>query len=177
VAGQWRLERPPLAYHVPGALKCYSLGCLEEIGGIPERLAWDTIDELYARMHGFKTQTFPDLVAVHHRAWGSADGSLRGRARHGRCAYIVHYPFSWVLARALRPQPTRPRAASALCYVGGYVGAAMRRTERVEDPRFRRFMRRELRARMLDRLGARQTAARLHPAPWPAVRADVSRHV
>ena len=60
--------------------------CFEAIGGVQERLGWDTIDETYARMRGFTTRTFPDLVAIHHRPLGSADGTLRGRARHGECA-------------------------------------------------------------------------------------------
>src|SRR6185437_13741145 len=34
--------------HVHGAVKLYRRECLEAIGGIPERLGWDTIDETYA---------------------------------------------------------------------------------------------------------------------------------
>jgi GT2 family glycosyltransferase len=161
----WTRERPPLDYHVPGALKCYTRECFERIGGVHERLGWDTIDELYARMNGYRTRAFPDLIAVHHRPWGSADGALRGRLRHGRCSYIVHHPLPWVLARAFKPQPARPRALSALCYVGGYGLAAIRRTERVEDGEFRAFMRRELGARTLRALGAERVARRVSPAP------------
>ena len=65
-------------HHVPGTLKCYSRECFEAIGGIQERLGWDTIDETYARMRGYQTRAFPDLVAHHHRPWGSADGILQG---------------------------------------------------------------------------------------------------
>ena len=50
VRGRWRLERVPTEHHVNGALKCYSRECFEAIGGIQERLAWDTIDET-ARPH------------------------------------------------------------------------------------------------------------------------------
>ena len=142
------LERVPTDYHVPGALKCYSRPCLEAIGGMQERLAWDTIDEVSARMRGFQPRAFPELVAVHHRRWGSADGSLRGRARHGRCAYIVHYPALWILARAYKSEGVKPRVLSSLCFVGGYMMAAVRREPQVEDPEFRRFFRRELRQRI-----------------------------
>ena len=87
----WRVSRIPPEHHVLGSLKCYSLPCFQAIGGVQERLAWDTIDETYARMRGFRTRTFPALIALHHRPCGSADGTLRGRARHGQCAYIVHF--------------------------------------------------------------------------------------
>ncbi len=117
----WSLETVPVDYSVPGALKCYSRECLEAIGGVPERLGWDTIDQVYARMRGFKTRALYELVAVHHRPWGSADGSLRGRARHGRCAWVAHYPLAWVLARAYRSEGARPRVLSGVFYVGGYM--------------------------------------------------------
>lgn len=149
LGGHERLERVPTRYHVPGALKCYTTECFQAIGGMWEQLAWDTIDEVYARMSGYETRTFPELVAIHHRPWGSADGVLRGRARHGRCAYIVHYPLAWVTLRAFRTAGMRPWGLSSVAYLGGYLYAAVRSTPRVDDPRFRSFFRRELRRRVL----------------------------
>lgn len=150
VGRQDKLERVPARHHVPGALKCYTLECFQDIGGMQERLAWDTIDEVYARMRGYETRAFPELVAIHHRPWGSADGTLRGRSRHGRCAYIVHYPLPWVALRAVKTARMRPLGLSGIAYLGGYLGGAARSTPRVADPEFRTFFRRELRARALD---------------------------
>lgn len=141
----------PLAiprHHVHGALKCYTRDCLTAIGGVQERLAWDTIDETYARMRGFSTVTFDDLVSVHHRPWGSADGSLRGRARLGECAYISHYPPSWIILRSLKLSFGWPPGIVGLAYLFGYVRAAVRRNCRVQDRAYRHFTRRELRRRM-----------------------------
>lgn len=141
-------------HHVHGALKCYSRPCFEAIGGVQERLGWDTIDETYARMRGFETCTFRDLVSIHHRPLGSADGTLRGHARHGECAYIAHYSASWIALRSLKIATRRPRVLSGAWFLFGYLRAAARRTERVSDAEFRRFTRRELRRRMM--LGAFQ---------------------
>jgi glycosyltransferase involved in cell wall biosynthesis len=135
--------------HVHGAVKCYSRECFESIGGIQERLGWDTIDGTYARMRGFRTVSFKDLVSVHHRPAGSADGILRGRARHGECAYIAHQTPAWVTLRALKYATFRPRLLSGLCFLYGFARAAIRRVERVPDREYRRFTRRELRRRML----------------------------
>jgi poly-beta-1,6-N-acetyl-D-glucosamine synthase len=135
--------------HVPGSLKMYSQECFDAIGGLQERLGWDTIDETYARMTGFRTASFPDLVAVHHREWGSADGIVRGHARHGQCAYISHYPPLWVTLRSLKVAASRPRGLSGAAFLFGYVRAALRHTEQVPDLAYRRFTRRELRHRML----------------------------
>lgn len=153
----WRKARIP-DYHVRGALKLYSRACFEAIGGIEERLGWDTIDETYARMRGFVTRSVPDVTALHHRPIGTADGALRGRARHGECAYILHYGVLWVLLRSLKVAASWPAGLSGLAFVYGYVRAALRSQSRVDDDQFRRFVRRELRARML---GAFRRAGRL----------------
>ena len=134
--------------------------CFEAIGGVQELLGWDTIDETYARMRGYLTRSFPDIVAVHHRPLGSADGTLRGRARHGECAYIAHFGFVWVALRSLKIARSRPFGASGAAFLYGWIRAAVLRTSRVPDPDFRRFARRELRGRII-----RGVLRRRPPAP------------
>jgi poly-beta-1,6-N-acetyl-D-glucosamine synthase len=134
-------------YHVRGGLKCYTRECLQAIGGIQERLAWDAIDEIYARMRGFRTRTVSELIAHHHRPTGSADGILRGRARHGQCAYILHYALPWVVLRAFKVGRERPRVLSGFWFLFGYARSPFLRVEQVDDPEFRAFVRRELRTR------------------------------
>lgn len=145
--------------HVHGALKLYTRRCFEAIGGVQERLGWDTIDETYARMKGFRSYSFTDLISIHLRPLSSADGVLRGRARVGECAYIAHYTPLWVTLRAVRLAATPPRVLSGIAYLFGYVRAAWRRTERVPDPEYRRFTRRELRRRMTGVLSPRPPGA------------------
>jgi poly-beta-1,6-N-acetyl-D-glucosamine synthase len=157
----WRREQAASAYHVRGGLKCYSRDCLEAIGGIQERLAWDAIDQVYARMRGFQTRGMPQLVALHHRPTGSADGVLRGRARHGRVAYIIHFTPLWVTLRAFKVAKERPRGLSGLAFLFGYFRSAVLRVPRVDDPEFREFVHAELRDRargeLAHRFGRRRT--------------------
>jgi poly-beta-1,6-N-acetyl-D-glucosamine synthase len=143
-----RATIPIPSHHVHGALKLYTRECFASIGGMQERLAWDTIDETYARMHGYRTVSFRDLVSVHHRPWGTADGAVRGRTRLGQCAYITHYPPLWVLLRSLKLSFQRPRGVLGVAYLYGYARAFVTRVERVDDRRYRRFARGELNARM-----------------------------
>jgi poly-beta-1,6-N-acetyl-D-glucosamine synthase len=145
--GRRRIPIPD--YHVHGALKCYSRACFDAIGGVQERLGWDTIDQTYARMRSFHTRSFPDLVSVHHRPLASADGALRGHARHGECAYIAHYDPLWTALRSLKVAGRHPRGLSGAAFLYGYARAAARGVEQVPDPEYRRFTRRELRRRML----------------------------
>jgi glycosyltransferase involved in cell wall biosynthesis len=142
----WRPTKVP-AHHVRGALKLYSRECFEAIGGIEERLGWDTIDETYARMRGFETRSLPELAARHHRPVATRGGTLRGRARHGHCAYILRYGFWWVVLRSLKVACLRPRGLSGIAFLYGYLRAALRCEGRVEDEQYRRFVARELRGR------------------------------
>lgn len=154
---------PIPSHHVHGALKCYTRACFEAIGGVQERLGWDTIDGTYARMHGFQTRSFRDLVSVHHRPIASADGRLRGRARHGECAYITHYGPVWVGLRSLKMARNTPVLLSGVAFVYGYARAWALRVERVSDPEYRRFTRREINRRMwraLPELARRPKSAR-----------------
>lgn len=136
-------------YHVRGALKLYRRDCFEAIGGVEERLGWDTIDETYARMRGYETRSFADIQAKHHRPVGSANGQLRGRARHGLCAYILRYGFIWTLARSLKVATSKPYALSGMAFLYGYMRGLIRMEPKVEDDSFKRFVRRELRHRVL----------------------------
>ncbi len=146
--GGWRATKVP-ADHVRGALKLYSRECLAAIGGVQERLGWDTIDETYARMRGFETRSLPDLYARHHRPVATRGGTLRGRARHGECAYILRYGAWWVTLRSLKVACSRPYGLSGLAFLYGYTRAAAQRQPRVEDETYRRFVSHELRARVV----------------------------
>jgi len=162
----WKIVKMPSEYHVAGTLKCYSIECFQAIGGVQERLGWDTIDETYARMRGYRTQAFPELVVHHHRPRGSADGTLRGRARHGQCAYIAQFTLPWVTLRAFKVGRTQPWGLSGLAFLYGYVRSAIRRVPRVEDPEFRRFVRGELRERAQREIAGRMARSRrLVPLP------------
>ena len=145
--GQMVLDVIP-PHHVHGAVKCYTRPCFDAIGGVQQRLGWDTIDETYARLRGYRTRNFLDIVAVHHRLHGSADGTLRGRARHGECAYVAHFSLVWVALRSLKIARVRPLGISGAAFLYGYLRAALRGVERVPDPEFRTFARSELRLRM-----------------------------
>lgn len=145
--GRVQLAQMP-AHHVNGALKLYRRECFEEIDGMAERLGWDTIDEIYARMAGWRTHSFRDLRARHLRPSGSAGGPLRGAARHGECAWIVSYPAWLALARGAHLALQAPRLVRGAAYVYGYARAALRRRGRVEDPAFRAFSRAEQRRRL-----------------------------
>jgi hypothetical protein len=148
---RWRRISIP-SYHVHGAVKLYSRHCLDVIGGVQERLGWDTIDETYARMAGLRTTTFADLRGRHLRPCGTAGSVLRGRARYGECAHVVGYSLPWVALRSLKVARERPVGVSGAAFLYGYLRARVTGAPGVEDAEFVRFTRGELRERMRSRV-------------------------
>jgi biofilm PGA synthesis N-glycosyltransferase PgaC len=136
-------ERCP-SDHVRGATKFYRRACLEEISPIPPILGWDTIDELAARKHGWRTSSLacPGAAALHLRPTGSGDGLLRAHYRWGACAYGIGQHPLWIALSTARRLADRPRLAGSLAFLAGWVGAALQRRPRAPAD-VREFGRRE----------------------------------
>jgi biofilm PGA synthesis N-glycosyltransferase PgaC len=139
--------------HVEGATKFYRRACLEEIGPIPPILGWDTIDEIRARMHGWRTAGGePDEEPVLHlRPMGAHDGLARAFRRWGACAYGYGEHPLHVLLIALRRTRERPRVVGGASYLAGWAYAGMRRAPRAE-PELRAYVRRHQLRRIAGRL-------------------------
>lgn len=148
----WRIQGDSNPQHIRGALKLYSHECFEAIGGVREMLGWDGIDEVLARLHGYRTLSFRDVVGHHHRPTGSSQGQLRGHFRLGRCMYIEAYPTAWIAVRSLKVAAAPPRVMSGFAYAAGYGHAALKRVPRFEANGYRGQLRRELRTRVTSRL-------------------------
>lgn len=149
--GEWQ-PTSSAPEHVRGALKLYTRECFAAIGGVWERLGWDGIDEVAARMHGFETRSFDHAEALHHRHTGSADGRLRGHVRWGEAHWILHHGLPWTVMRAGKVARVKPRGASAAAYLYGYGRAAVRRVPRVDIQGYRKFVRAEQHRRIRGRL-------------------------
>jgi hypothetical protein len=136
-------ERNP-AYHARGPAKFYRRACLEQILPISFAIGWDTIDEVKARMYGWRTQSFelPGGDVIHLRPTGSHDGALRGFRRDGDGAYRYGAHPLHVLLGTLNRLRDRPFVLGGLHYGAGWALAAARRVPRVE-PEVRAHARRE----------------------------------
>jgi hypothetical protein len=142
--------------HVEGAARFYRRECLEEIRPIPAILGWDTIDEVRARMHGWRTAggSAADEPVVHLRPMGAHDGALRAFRRWGRCAYAYGEHPLHVLLVAIRHMSEPPLVLGGAGYLAGWLAAAARRAPRAE-PELRAYVRRD----QLRRIGGRLAGA------------------
>jgi biofilm PGA synthesis N-glycosyltransferase PgaC len=131
-------------WHVEGGTSFYRRACWNAIAPLPAILGWDTIDEVRARMSGWRTQSFtiPSGNPLHLRRTGSHDGVLRGFRRAGLAAYAYGAHPAHVFAAAAVRLRERPRVLCSLHYLAGWAIAAARRVPRAE-PEARAFVRDE----------------------------------
>jgi biofilm PGA synthesis N-glycosyltransferase PgaC len=155
--GTTRRERCP-SYHVRGATKFYRRACWEQIAPLSPILGWDTIDEVAARMHGWRTASFesPSGDPLHLRPTGAVDGRLRAYRRWGACAYAIGDHPLWLAVSAARRTRDRPWLVAAGAYLAGWKKAARRGAPRAE-PEIRAHVRREQLARLRAALGVRRS--------------------
>jgi biofilm PGA synthesis N-glycosyltransferase PgaC len=134
------METAPL-FHVRGATKIYRRECWDAIGGIPRTSGWDTLDELKANMLGWRTRSFPDVLALHRKSTGASEGALRDAIKNGRSEYFCGYHPLFMLAKCIRRTFHRPYflAAGALGY--GFLACYFTRSPRVNDTRLIRYIR------------------------------------
>lgn len=154
--GKWR-PRFNTGESVWGAARAYRRDCLRDVSPLEERMGWDGIDEIKARLHGWRTRTLRDVPFRHHRLEGERDGSRwRAWSARGRAAHYMGYRSWYLVLRALHQARSEPQA---LAMVSGYAGAAIRRDQTCPDERVRDALRgeqrlRNLRARRREAAGA-----------------------
>ena len=141
--GRYVPERSP-AYHVRGPTKFYRRACYEQIDPVLSVPGWETIDEVKARMLGWRTLSvaLPGEPSLHLRATGTLDGALRASRRDGQGAYSYGAHPLHVVLGAVNRLRDRPYLLGALNYLAGWGLAAARRVPRAE-PEVRAFARRE----------------------------------
>jgi len=141
-------ERCPSG-HVRGSTKFYRRACFEQVYPLAFRLGWDTTDEVRARMHGWRTQSFsmPAGDPIHLRPTATADGVIRGQRRKGAAAYAYGAGPWWVLLGAARRMRERPPIMGGLSFLLGWLSAALRADPRA-DAHQRAFLAGEHRARL-----------------------------
>ena len=137
--------------HVSGACQLFRRKCFEEIGGyVPIQSGGvDHVAVVTARMKGWKTRTFTEMVCHHHRPIGSAQhGALKAKWRDGQLDYALGGHPIWELFRSLYQMTRRPHVLGGLVLQAGYVSAAVRRIRRPVSREFVQFRRREQMGRL-----------------------------
>jgi glycosyltransferase involved in cell wall biosynthesis len=131
---------------VAGAVQFFRRDCFESLGGLlplPEG-GWDAITCVRARMNGFRTATFPDLIVDHLKPRNASEGNLvrrnwqMGVRDHG----LANHPLFEVVKCGARCLDFPPVVGS-LARLLGFGWAAMTGRRCQLPPEVAHFMRRE----------------------------------
>jgi biofilm PGA synthesis N-glycosyltransferase PgaC len=140
--GEW-VRRKVIPTHPRGASRAYRRECLDAVMTLEARMGWDGLDEVKARMLGYRSEAVLELGFRHHRSTGERDRSaLRHNASQGHAAYYMGYRPSYVLLRVLYRTPREPAAVGMLW---AYLRDALRRAERCPERDVIRHLRGEQR--------------------------------
>jgi biofilm PGA synthesis N-glycosyltransferase PgaC len=131
--------------HVSGACQVFRRECFEQIGGyVPVKGGCiDNIAVISARMHGWKTRTFTDMVCEHHRPMGAAYGSSTGKFKFGVKDYTIGNHPLWELFRGFHQMTKQPFVIGGGMLLAGYCWAFVRGVKRPVSRDLMAFYRRE----------------------------------
>ena len=132
--------------HVSGACQLFRRECFEDIGGyVPVKCGGvDHIAVITARMKGWKTRTFTEMICHHHRTIGSAQHrELMARFKVGQLDYALGGHPVWEVFRTAYQMTKRPYLAGGLMVMAGYISASLKREVRPVSGELVAFRRRE----------------------------------
>ena len=113
---------------VAGAAQFFRRECFESLGGlvaIPEG-GWDAITGVCARMKGYKTRTFPELLVEHLKPRNSAFGHpLQGKWQLGMRDHALASRPMFELLKCCARITERPFFLGSLARMAGYAWARL----------------------------------------------------
>jgi glycosyltransferase involved in cell wall biosynthesis len=142
----------PNLREIAGATQFFRRKCFESLGGlmpIPEG-GWDAITCVRARMNGFRTRTYPDLVMEHLKPRNAAFGNpIKRKWQMGIRDYVLagHPLFEAVKCASHVVRP--PYVTGAIARFAGFMNCLIRGQKVTLPPDLADFIRQEQLARVL----------------------------
>jgi hypothetical protein len=130
--------------HVRGPAKMYRRECFEDIGGLPEILGWDTIDELKAQMLGWETKSYKKLVLVHFKPIGFKQKATikREMIAGDRLNFLGYHPLFAIL-KCLYNFKRKPYIIGGSIMLIGYFNAIITNKEKNPDHEMIKYLRKK----------------------------------
>jgi hypothetical protein len=125
----------------------YRRECLEQIETLHTCMGWDTIDEVYAWKHGWKTRSFIENRVIHKRPTGEGLSARDISWRRGQGEYFTWSHPLFVLLKMVKVAATGP--TRGLYYLGGFLDCYLEHKERLRDPDFKRIRRKQQLRRLM----------------------------
>lgn len=136
-------------YHAAGACKIVRKKCFEEIGGFLPHKGWDTLDQIRARIKGWKTGHFNNVKFYHLKTEGSAMGSIKTNIFHGEIYYLTGgNPIFFCVKCIRRIVFGNPFIVGGLMMIFGYLKLLLRKKKRLVSIEEAEFYNKQLNERI-----------------------------
>lgn len=159
--GRYRLEAGQHADMPRGGLRLVRAACLQGAGGVARSRACDSVMNVRARLAGWRTALFKDILAFSTRPTSSRAEYSNVARSFGQRYWDIGRPAWFALYKA-GASASRGEYERALGLLQGYFGEAVSGRERAADTALRRYYRWEPQRRWLTRWEARLRGV---PAP------------
>lgn len=136
---------------VPGAVQFFRRSCFERIGGLIPVVegGWDSLTCAAARMQGYQTRLFTDLVVDHLKPRNiSEGGAIRRKWQMGVRDYAIGYHPAFEALKCASRLKDPPFIVGAVAWWVGYATARFQDRPRIVDPRMVAYIRHEQQCRM-----------------------------
>lgn len=128
--------------HVRGALKAYRRECFIEIGGLVNKMGWDSIDEYKIRYSNWDIKVLPDLMVVHLKETNIKTGHTRASFKNGIMLYTIRVDFPLLMTNVLKRLLWKPYIIQGLAVYYGYFFALITGEEKIVSKNLGKFIRR-----------------------------------
>lgn len=149
--------------HVYGGCQLFRRECFEDIGGYPVvRACSSVVANMMARMRGWKTRCYTDMVCRHLRRLSTADqGLCAAKFEYGWKDYYLGNHFLWEIFRSVYQMKNEPRILGGFLLLCGYVWSCVKREKRDVPEELIQFRRseqvRKLKSMFRNVLGGKKT--------------------
>ena len=136
---------------VAGAVQLFRWKCFEQVGGYRAMPLGgiDAAAEVAARMLGWQTRTYPELVTREHRFTGAATASpLQSRLKEGKRMHSLGYSPVFFFVRCAYRILERPAVIGSVAALWGYFTSAISSAPVAVSPETVRYLRSEQHAKL-----------------------------
>jgi len=115
--------------------------CFEECGGIPLSYAVDSAFNTKAKLRGWKTRCFNNIIAIEIRDTSTAEGYWKGYVFKGKAAYYLNFNPLHVIFKSLMYFFKSPFYIG-IAYLYGYIGSVILNKEQIRDEEIKYYYKR-----------------------------------
>jgi glycosyltransferase involved in cell wall biosynthesis len=143
--GEFKSRLTNTTHSVAGGIQLFRRECYEAIGGHQPALngGEDSVCEIMARMMGWQVESFPHIIAYHHKPGAKKRGLLREAARAGAMDYTLGIHPLFEMVKCVLRLRQRPYILGSLTRFGGFLRAYSRGEKKIVSREMVAFIRSE----------------------------------